>query len=133
MQSLAEALLDRADHEAAHQAQIAKAHLGFRRVDVDVDLARIAGDEERDHGVAVGRQEVQVGRAERARERLVLTARPLTNTNWMQRVRPAEGRKPDAAGEADAFPRCVEAKRIGGEFVAERLPQPLGLGPFAGA
>ena len=97
MQGLAEALLDRADHEPAHETRIAKAHFGFRRVDVDVDLARIAGDEERDHCVAVGRQEVHVGRPQRARERLVAHRAAVDEDELVKRVRPAEGRQADAA------------------------------------
>ena len=41
-------LADGADDEAAHQAAVAKAHFGFRRMHVDVDLARVAVEEQRD-------------------------------------------------------------------------------------
>jgi hypothetical protein len=42
-----ERLLQRADEHAAHEAAVAKAHLGLGRVHVDVDLARIERDEQR--------------------------------------------------------------------------------------
>jgi hypothetical protein len=49
MQRLVQVLLDRADDESADGLGVADAHLGFRRMDVDVDLGRIAFNEERRH------------------------------------------------------------------------------------
>ena len=39
MQRLVQALLDRADDEAANSRRVAKAHFGFRGMDIDVDFA----------------------------------------------------------------------------------------------
>ena len=76
---------------------------------------------------------IHIGGAQRAGERLVAHRAAIDEDELMQRVRPAEGREADAADEAHAFARGVEAKRIGGEVVAERLTQPLGLRPLARA
>ena len=67
MERLGEPLLDAADDEAAHEAGVAEAHLGLGRVDVDVDRVRVAFDEERRDRVPVGREIIEIGRAQRAR------------------------------------------------------------------
>ena len=59
MQGLVQALLDRAHDQAPDQARVAKAHLGLGRMDVDVDLARIARDEQRGDRMPVGGQEIE--------------------------------------------------------------------------
>ena len=46
---------------AAHQAAVAEAHFGFGRMHVDVDLARIERDEQRQHRMAVARQIIGIG------------------------------------------------------------------------
>src|SRR3546814_9250275 len=45
-----------ADDHPAHELRIAEAHLGLRRVDVDVDLAGRQIEEERDDRVAIARR-----------------------------------------------------------------------------
>ena len=95
-------------------------------MDVDVDLARIAVDEQRHHRVAVGRQKVHIRCAERAGERLVAHRPAVDEDELLERVRAAEGREPDAASEADAFARRLERQGIDGEVIAQRLAQPLG-------
>ena len=81
MQRLVQMLLDRADDQAANGRGVTKAHFGFRRVDVDVDLRRIAPDEERCDRMPVRGQEVEIGASESAGERLSRTVRPSTNRN----------------------------------------------------
>ena len=133
MQRLAQALLDRADDEAAHEARIAKAHLGLGRVHVDVDLARFAFDEEGDDRVPVGGQEIEVGPAQRAGERLVAHGAAVDEDELLARVRTAIGRQADPAQELDAVAARIEFERICGEVVAQRLAQPLGAARFARA
>ena len=114
-------------------AGVAKAHLGFRRMDVDVDLARIALDEQGRDRVPVGGQEIEIGPAQRAGERLVAHRPPVDEQELLGGVRPAEGRQADAAGKPRAVAARVEPDRIRGEVVAERLAQPLGEARFARA
>ena len=66
MEGLVQVLLDRADDKAADGGRVAKAHLRFGGMDVDVDLGRIAFDEQSRDGVAVGGQEIEIGAAQRA-------------------------------------------------------------------
>ena len=64
--SRASAALERVDDQRAHQAGVAEAHLGLGRVDVDVDFARRQRDEERDQRMAIARQIIRIGGADRA-------------------------------------------------------------------
>ena len=114
-------------------ACVAKAHFGLGRVDVDVDLARVALDEQGGDRVPVGGQEIEIGRAQRAGERLVAHRPPVDEQELLGGVRPAEGRQADAAGEPHALAARVELERIRGEVVAQRLAQPLGEARFARA
>ena len=61
----------RADDQAAHQCGVAEAHLGLRRMDVDVDLLGRPIDEQRDHRMAVAREHILIGAAHRADQQLV--------------------------------------------------------------
>ena len=133
MQRLAQALLDRPDDEAAHEARIAKAHLGLGRVHIDVDLARFAFDEEGDDRVPVGGQEIEVGPAQRARERLVAHGAAVDEDELLARVRTAIGRQADPAQEPHAVAARIDFERIRGEVVPQRLAQPLGAARFARA
>ena len=60
-------LFQGADDEAAHQAAVAKAHLRLGRMHIDVDLMRIAGDEQRQRRMAAGGQKIHVSRPHRAK------------------------------------------------------------------
>ena len=100
-------------------------------MDIDVDLARVAFDEQRDDSVAVGGQKIHIGRPNRAGEDLV-AHRPAVDENRLrERVRPAEGRQPDPPGEPNPVARRFEGERIFDEVVAERLPQPLAAAGFS--
>ena len=114
-------------------AGVAKAHFGFRRVDVDVDLGGIAFDEQSRNRVPVGGQEIEIGAAQRAGERLVAHRPPVDEQELLRGVRPAIGRQARPAEEARAVAPRVERDRIGGEIVAQRLAQPLGETRFARA
>ena len=56
----------RADDQAAHDAGVAKAHLGLGGMDIDVDHAGRRLEEQRHHGMTIARQEILVGAAHRA-------------------------------------------------------------------
>ena len=56
-----------ADDQAAHRRRIAEAHLGLRRVDVDVDLFERHRQEQRRDRMAVARDQVAVGAAQARR------------------------------------------------------------------
>ena len=86
MQRLVQALLDRADDQAAHGRRVAKAHFGLGGMDVDVDLARLAFDEQSRDRMAVGGQEIEIGaRAARRRAVLSRTAPPVDEQELLAR------------------------------------------------
>ena len=61
-----ETVAQRADHQAANAGGITKAHFGLRRVNVDVDLFGFQLHEQRQHRMAVAREEVLISRAHHA-------------------------------------------------------------------
>ena len=66
-----EGLAHRADQQRAHQPAVAEAHFGFGGMDVDVDFARRAIDEQDRDAMAVARDEVERGGAQGARKQPV--------------------------------------------------------------
>src|SRR3984957_8964158 len=133
MQRFAYALLERADDESADGLRVAKAHLGLRRMDVDVDLARVALDEQGRDRVPIGGQEIDVRPAQRAGQRLVPYRPPVDEQELLGRVWPAIGRQARPAQKPRAVSARLERDRIQGEVVAQRLAQPLSETRFAGA
>ena len=57
--------------ERAHEPGIAEAHLGFGRMHVDIDLACVERNEQREQRVPVARQIIGIGAAHRAEQKLV--------------------------------------------------------------
>ncbi len=106
---------------------VAKAHFGFRRMDVDVDFGWIAFDEQSRDRMPVRRQEIEIGAPERAGERLVAHRAPVDEQELLGGVRPAD-RSAGRRGRRASAPsrRASSATELPGEVVAERLAQPLG-------
>ena len=131
MQRGFERLFDRADDQAAHQTAIAKAHLGLGGMDVDVDLPRVAGDEQDRDGMAALREIVEIGGAQGAGDQLVAGGAGVDEEILRQRVGLVEGRQADIAGEAHALAQSVDAQRVGDELLAQGLTHALALPRFA--
>ncbi len=66
-----------ADDHPANELRVAETHLGLRGMDVHVDLARRYIEEERDDRMAVAREQVGIGAAQRADEQPVLHRAPV--------------------------------------------------------
>ena len=58
-------------YKLVHRAAVAKAHLGFCRVHIDINAVRVDLDKDHVSGVAVAMQLILVGRAQRMHEKLV--------------------------------------------------------------
>ncbi len=115
----------RADDEAADETRVAKANLSLRRMDVDVDQPRGRLDEEGGDRMAVTRQEVGIGGAERAVE-LLVAHRPVVDEEELpEAIAAIVGRQAGEAGEADAFALCVDGDRVVAELRV-RAPAPYG-------
>ena len=70
-------------------------------------------------------------RAARPTSVLSRTARPLTKTNWWSAFGRLKVGRPIRPASRTPSRAASSVERIGGEFVAERLPQPLRLARFA--
>ena len=126
-----ERLLDRADDQPAHEAGIAETHVGLGRMDVDVDQCRIERQEKHCYGVAVARQHVGEGAADRAGDQLVAHRTAVDIGILLQRVGAGVGRDRDVAGKRHAFARGVDGNRIVGEVRAHDLGD-AAQAPFGG-
>ena len=121
MSGTREALAQRADDEAAHEAGIAEAHFGLGRVDVDVDRARLAADEQRQRRVPPGGQKIHVGGTHRAREQLV-AHRPAVDVKILRHgIGPVPRRQAGEALEGEAFALGHDLDGVVAELAAEDL------------
>ena len=68
MEGARQRLSDRPDDEPAHQPAVAKAHFGLGRMHIDVDVARLAFDEQRRDRMAVAGEIIEIGGAQGAGE-----------------------------------------------------------------
>ena len=115
-----------ADDETAHQTRIAKAHFGLCGMDVDVNLARIAFEIERERGVAARRQEIDIGAAHRAREQLV-AHRPAVDEDILHgRGRAMPGREPGESGQPHVLALGLDEQRIVDEVAPKHLSDAIG-------
>ena len=114
-----------ADQQAAHEARIAKPHLGLGRMHVDVDLARIEIDEDREQRMTAARHQVAVGRAHRAEQQPVAHGPAVDEQKLQAAVGPVQGRQAGEAGDARAVARAVELQRIVQKFPPHDAAEPL--------
>ena len=110
----------RADDQAADKAGIAKADLGFGRVDVDVDLRRRPVDEKRDDRMEIARQHILIGAAHRADKKPVAHRATVDDEILVTRQTAVERRQTDPASEAEPLPLGIDRDRILGEIAAEQ-------------
>ena len=121
----AEALPDRADQQTAHEAGVAKAHLRLGRVDVHVHLLGRDLQEQRGHRVAIARQQVAIGGAQRALEQPVLNRATIDEQVLRPRRALAGIGQADQTREAHAIALDLERERIVSERAAHDLAQAL--------
>ena len=120
---------DGRDHEAAHQVGVAEPDLRFGGMDVDVDGAGPAGQEQGHDGKPPLRDVVHVAGVERGGEQLV-AHRPAVDEEVLAVARAAmEGRQPDEARRGDALAVRTLAfgpqrQRVVDEIVADDLGDP---------
>ena len=98
-----EGLAHRADQQRPDEAAVAEAHFGFGGMDVDVDLAGRAIDEQDGDAMTVARDEIECGGAQGARQQPVARRAAVDEEILRERVRLVEGRQTDPAGNAHAF------------------------------
>ena len=114
-----ERVADGADDEGAHEARVAEAHLRLGRMHVDVDLPRIAGDAERQDGMAVAGHDVGIGAAHGPEQELVAHGAAVDDEVDVAGAAAVEGRQPCRPGEREALARGRDGDGIGREIDAE--------------
>ncbi len=127
-------LLQRAHDQPAHQAGVAEAHLGLGRMHVDVDLARIERDEQRQQRMAVARQIIGIGAAHRADQQLVAHRPAVDEQILPERVGARQRRQPGEAVNAHALAlgidlRCALARKSGPSMSPSRASSSSGRAP----
>jgi hypothetical protein len=120
---LGQRLADRADDQAAHQPRITEAHVGLGGMDVDVDQPRIERQEQRRDRVAVARQDVGIGGADRRGDLAVAHGPAVDIGELHQRVGAGEGGDRHLAAEVHALAQGVERQRVLRELLAQNLRQ----------
>ncbi len=111
------------DDECAHQAGIAEANFGFGRMDVNIDFAGRQRDEKREQRMAIARQIIRIGGANRADQHLVPHRPPVDEKVLAERVRAAQRRQRGKAFDGDAFARGMNGDRVGAKVGAENVAE----------
>ena len=83
----------RRDYQPAHYAGITKAHFGLRRMNIHIDKIHRQINIERNNGITVAREEILIGPAYRAVQKLIFNRTPIDKEILMLRVPPRESRK----------------------------------------
>ena len=91
---------------------------------VDVDLARIERDEQRDDRVAVARQIIGIGRAHRAEQELVAHRAAVDEQILAERIGAAQRRQRGKALDHEPLAAAQDLDRIGAELGAEHIGKP---------
>ncbi len=127
-----ERLGQRADQHAAHEPAVAEAHLGLGRMHVDVDLARIERDEQRNDRMAVARQIIGIGGAHHADQELVADRAAIDEEILAERIGARERGQRGEALDREARVAAPHLDRIGAELAAENVGEPRQTSARAG-
>ena len=114
-------------------AAVAEAHLGLGRMHVDVDLARLERDEQRQQRMAVARQIIGIGAAHRADQQLVAHRPAVDEQILPERVGARQRRQAGEAVHAHALALGVDGDGIGAEVGAQHVAEPRQLVASAAA
>ena len=126
-------LFQGANHEPARKARITKAHFRLGRMDIDIDLARIAIEKQDKGWMPPLRHIIHVSRAHRANEQFVADGPPVDEEILRLRIGFVPCRQAGVTFEAKAFPRGFDAERIGPELLAQNIGKPGQPSTFARA
>ena len=114
----------RVHDQGANQAGIAKAHFRFRRVHVDVDLARRKLDKQRHERMAIARQIIGIGRTHGAEEKLVAYRPSVDEQILAERIGARKRRQRRKAFDPDALAFGGDLDRVGAKIRAENVAEP---------
>ena len=114
----------RPDNQPAHQAGIAEPHFGFGWMHIDIDGARIAGQEKHQRGMPVAWQIVHIGAAHCAMQKPVAHRTAIDEQILRLCIGAVQCRQAGIAGEDKTLARRIDHQRVFGKFRAEHLLQP---------
>ncbi len=114
-----------ADDQAADQTRIPEPHLGLGRMHVDVQLARVELDKQGGGRMPVARQEVRVGRPERALQQPVAHRPAIDEKVLVGRVAPRIGRQAGVTREPHALALVPQQQGVLLELAPQHRGQPL--------
>lgn len=125
-------LLQGTDYQTAHELGIAEAHIGFRRMHVHIDLARVEFDEQGHHRMAVTGQHIRIGPAQGRHQQLVPHRAAVDEKELGERVRTVIGGQPRKPEQPDALAHRLDFAGVLDEFLAKHLGDAGGQRPLAG-
>ena len=121
---LGQGMAQGADNQAPHKRGIAEPHLGFRRVHVDVEPIRADVQKQRQHGVAVARQQILVGAAHSPQQQTIAHRAAVDEEVLGLGIAAVQRLHAGVAGQAHGFALGVHFQGVIGEFPAHDLAQP---------
>src|ERR1700751_3984177 len=124
MKSILQALFQRAGQKATHEARIEKPDFGLRRMNIDIDLARVTFEKEGKRRVAALRHIIQIGRAYCPCQKLVANRPSVYEKKLRSCIGFVPCREAGKALETKALAPSVNAKRIGAKLFAEHIRDP---------
>src|SRR5262249_17451772 len=108
-----------ADDQPTDESRIAKAHLGFRGMDIDVYIFRRDLEKQRHGRMAVAGEKILIGAAHRTLKELVAHG-PAVDEQKLKRGRAAMiSRQSSEPEEPDAIALRIDGKRVLAELAAE--------------
>ena len=116
---------ERVDDERAHEGRIAEAHLGLRRVHVNVDLVRRQRNEQRKQRVTPARHEVAVSCAHGADQQFVLHRAAVDEEILLAGIGAVQSRQPGKARDTHPSRVAGDRKRVVHELAAHDATEPL--------
>ena len=112
------------DDQTPDHTRLAEAHLGLRRMDIDVDDRGRDFQEQRHQRVAVAGQEIRIGPAQRSEEQAILH-RPVIDEEVLHlRIAAVERRQAGISRKTESLALGIDRQRICGELLPHDAAEP---------
>ena len=110
--------------QGAHKPRIAKTHFGLGRMHIDVELAWVERDEQRDQRMTIARQIVGISGAHSAEQKLVAHRAAVDEKILAERIGARERRQCRKALHVHAFALGGDLDCVGAEVGAKHVAEP---------
>ena len=121
MPRLGQGMAQRADNQPAHQPRIAKAHLGFGRVHVDIHQLRIAIHKQGRNRVAIAAEKIEIGRTQGAQQHFIAHRPAIDEQELRHRRPPRIGGQRRIAAQMHAIAGGIDWQGVFGKIMAQNL------------